>query len=109
MPDDALCLRILLPVPAEGDEEVAEGLHQLAGEVQRLGANLNQIARACNEARQRGERLPYTAEAHAQTRAAVELVWTVVGQVNQMAGGRRGQLDAAVAAALRGRGLDEPA
>lgn len=86
------------------DEGVAEGLVILAGEVHRLGGNLNQVAHACNEARVQGQPLADTAESHAQVRAAVDVIWTVVGQVRQMAFGLRGQLDLRVTAALRTEG-----
>ncbi len=83
------------------DQDVAQRLQRLGAEVNRIGLNLNQVSRACNEARQKGQRIPYTAKSHAEVRAAVELVVEVVGQVSQMARGQRGQLDVAVAAALR--------
>lgn len=86
------------------DQDVAERLQRLAGEVSRVGGNLNQISRACNEARLRGDRIPYTEQSHAEVRAAVEVVFKAVGQISQMARGQRGQLDVAVAAALRTEG-----
>ncbi len=83
------------------DPESAERLRRLGAEVNRVGLTLNQLSRACNEARLKGQPIPYTATSHAEVRAAVELVVEAVGQVSQMARGRRGQLDGAVAAALR--------
>lgn len=84
------------------DTEGAQGLMQLGAAVNRIGGNLNQVARACNEARLKGERLPYTAQAHAEVRAAVALVLEVVAQVQQLARSRRGQLDVVVGQALGG-------
>lgn len=95
------------------DGQTVDGLLTLAAQVNRLGGNLNQVAYVCNEARAQGQRLPYTEASHVQVRAAVDAVWTVVGQIRQMAFGLRGQLDAKVTAALRTEGAvsgtDEPA
>lgn len=91
------------------DEDASDRLKRLGAEVNRIGLNLNQVARACNEARQMGQRIPYTAKSHAVVRAAVELVADVVGQVQQMARSRRAQLDVVVAEALRNEGDGEPA
>lgn len=89
------------------DDDSAEGLRQLGAAVNRIGGNLNQIARACNEARLKGQRLPYTAQSHAEVRAAVAVVLEVVAQVQQMARSRRGQLDVVVGQALKGEVRDE--
>ncbi len=86
------------------NQDVAEQLRRLGAEVNRIGGNLNQVSRACNEARQKGQKLPYTAQSHAEVRAAIRVVFEVAAQVGQMARGQRGQLDVAVAAALRTEG-----
>ena len=90
------------------DDEATEGLQRLQAAINRVGGNVNQIARACNEARLRGQPLPYTAGAHAEVREALALVFEVSAQVRAMAQGRRARLDVAVAVALGAGGSDGP-
>ena len=89
------------------DEEVAGQLRQVSAEINRIGGNLNQLSRACNEARLRGEPIPYTAEAHAELRAAIAVVFEAVAQVGQLARGQRRELDRVVTGALQGGRPDE--
>jgi Bacterial mobilisation protein (MobC)/Ribbon-helix-helix protein, copG family len=84
---------------AEGDE--AERLKQLGTAINRVGGNVNQIAKACNEARLKGQPLPYTAEAHAEVREALALAFEIADQVRQLADSRRASLSVAVAATFR--------
>ncbi len=86
------------------DPDVAQHLQRLSAEVNRIGGNLNQLSRACNEARQKGQRIPYTAQSHTEVRAAIKVVFDAMAQVGQMARGQRGHLDEAVEAALRTEG-----
>lgn len=89
------------------DDGATEGLQQLQAAINRVGGNVNQIARACNEARLRGQPLPYTAGSHAEVREALALVFEVSRQVRAMAQSRRAQLDVAIGVAFKGGGGDE--
>ncbi|MBP1807672.1 plasmid mobilization protein [Rubellimicrobium aerolatum] len=101
-------MRSAVPLLAP-DDEVAARLKQLGAEINRVGGNLNQLSRACNEARLRGEPLPYTAQSHAEVRAAIAVVFEAVAQVGQLARGQRRQLDLVVAGVLQDEGGGEPA
>ena len=83
------------------DGESREGLDQLRAALNRVGSNVNQIARACNQARVSGQPLPYTAQDHAEIRAALGVVFQVADQVRDLARSRRAQLDVTVGAMLR--------
>jgi DNA-binding transcriptional MocR family regulator len=91
------------------DDEMTDQLRRYGAEINRIGGNLNQLARACNEARLMGQPIPYTAQSHAEVRAAIRAVFETAAQVNQMARDRRGHLDALVAGALMAGDSDEPA
>ncbi len=91
------------------DDEMTDQLRRYGAEINRIGGNLNQLARACNEARLMGQPIPYTAQAHAEVRAAIRAVFETAAQVNQMARDRRGRLDVLVAGALMAGASDEPA
>lgn len=84
------------------DDESTQGLNQLSAAVNRMGGNVNQIARACNEARLRGEPLPYTAQTHAELREAAALMFDVSTQVRALARGRRTQIDAVLSDTFQG-------
>lgn len=86
------------------DQDTAQPLKRLGAEVHRIGGNLNQTSRACNEARLSGHRIPYTERTHAEVCAAIDVMIQGVGQISQMARGQRGQLDVAVATAFRTKG-----
>ena len=90
------------------DEELADRLRRYGAEVNRVGGNLNQLARACNEARLMGQPIPYTARSHAEVRAAIRAEFDTAAHVGQLARDRRGRLDAVVAEALGAGGDDEP-
>lgn len=90
------------------DDESTEGLNQLSAAVNRMGGNVNQIAKACNEARLRGEPLPYTAQSHAELREAAALMFNVSTQVRALARGRRAQIDVVLSDTFRAEeGSDE--
>lgn len=88
------------------DEESREGLDQLRAALNRVGSNVNQIAKACNQARVSGQPLPYSAQDHAEVRAALGVVFQVADQVRDLARSRRGQLDVTVGAVLCEAGPD---
>lgn len=91
------------------DDETADQLRRYGAEINRIGGNLNQLSRACNEARLLGQPIPYTAQSHAEVRAAIRAVFETAAQVGQMARDRRGRLDDLVTDALRAGGDDAPA
>ncbi len=83
------------------DEEMADQLRRFGAEVNRVGGNLNQLSRACNEARLMGQPIPYTAQSHAEVRAAIRVVFEAVAQVGQLVRAQRRQLDVVVAELLQ--------
>ncbi|TNC66267.1 HTH domain-containing protein [Rubellimicrobium roseum] len=83
------------------DEAGAQALKELGAAINRLGGNVNQIARACNEARLLGHPLPYTAQSHAEVREALRVVFEVADQIQALARSRRSQLDVRVVDAFR--------
>lgn len=91
------------------DDEMTDQLRRYGAEINRIGGNLNQLSRACNEARLMGQPIPYTAQSHAEVRAAIRAVFETVAHVGQMARDRRGRLDILVAGALMTDGDDAPA
>ncbi|MBP1806995.1 plasmid mobilization relaxosome protein MobC [Rubellimicrobium aerolatum] len=91
----------------EGEE--ADQLRRLGAAVNRIGGNINQIAKACNEARIKGQALPYTARSHAEVREALTVVFEVADQVRQLAEARRATLNVVVAATLHEERPDETA
>ena len=48
------------------DEMMTEELRAMSAALNRVGNNVNQVARRLNEAKLKGERLPYTAASHAE-------------------------------------------
>ena len=67
-----------------------------------MGNNVNQVARRLNEAKLKGERLPYTAASHAEIRGLAGLVFDMADQVQELFRARRRALDLEVTEALRG-------
>lgn len=90
------------------DPPEAARLHALGVALHRVGTNVNQIAKACNEARLRGQALPYSAADHDEVREALALAFEVADQVRHLAEGRRRTIGAAVSQAFQG-GADDPA
>ena len=84
------------------NEAEAEGVRRLGVALNKMGTNVNQIAKACNEARLKGQAIPYTAQCHAEVREALSLAFSVADQVRQLADGKRARVTAAVAGALGG-------
>jgi len=63
---------------------------------------VNQIARRLNEAKLKGERLPYTSASHAEIRDLAVLVFDMADQIQEMFRARRRTLDVEVTKALAG-------
>ena len=82
------------------DEAVAGALSQLAAQLNRVGLNLNQVAKALNEAQLKGQPVSYGEPSREVVRSVVRLTFEIMAQVQQMARGQRAQLDVTVAAIL---------
>ena len=93
-----------LMLAAEGvflpDDEMCDELRSLGAALNRVGNNVNQIARRLNEAKLRGERLPYPASSHRDVRALAGLVFDLADQVQEMSRARRCLLDLEISSAL---------
>ena len=93
-----------LMLAAEGvflpDDEMCDELRNLGAALNRVGNNVNQIARRLNEAKVRGERLSYPASSHRDVRALAGLVFDLADQVQEMSRARRSLLDLKISSAL---------
>jgi len=72
----------------------------MSAQINRVGNNVNQVARRMNEARRRGEPLPYSAESHAHVRELAGFVFEMADQIQEMFRARRGDLELEVTKAL---------
>lgn len=86
---------ILLP-----DNGIADELRGLSAALNRVGNNVNQVARRLNEAKLKGERLPYTPASHAEIRDLAVLLFDMADQIQEMFRARRRALDLEVTKAL---------
>ena len=84
------------------DDEMCDELRCLGAALNRVGNNVNQIARRLNEAKVRGERLSYPASSHRDVRALAGLVFDLADQVQEMSRARRSVLDLEITSALAG-------
>ncbi len=82
------------------DEAMTEELRAMSAALNRVGNNVNQVARRLNEAKVRGERPPYTATSHAEIRDLAGLVFDMADQIQAMFRARRRALDLEVTKAL---------
>lgn len=84
------------------DEVMTEELRTMSAALNRVGNNVNQVARRLNEAKVRGELPPYTAASHAEIRELAGLVFELADQIQQLFRARRRALDLDVSKALAG-------
>ena len=84
------------------DEVMTEELRTMSAALNRVGNNVNQVARRLNEAKVRGELPPYTAASHAEIRELAGLVFDMADQIQQLFRARRRALDLDVTNALAG-------
>ena len=84
------------------DEVMTEELRTMSAALNRVGNNVNQVARRLNEAKVRGELPPYTAASHAEIRELAGLVFDMADQIQQLFRARRRALDLVVTKALAG-------
>ena len=100
---DALrCLILAADDILRPDEGMTDELRELSAALNRVGNNVNQVARRLNEAKLKGERLPYTPASHAEIRDLAVLVFDMADQIQEMFRGRRRALDIEVTKALAG-------
>lgn len=90
------------------DAGQAEAVRRLGVALHKIGTNVNQIAKACNEARLKGLPIDYTGQTHAELREALALTFEVADQVRQVADGKRRTIQLAVTAALQGGSRETP-
>ena len=95
-----------LILAAEGvvlpDDEMYDELRSLGAALNRVGNNVNQMARRLNEAKVRGERLSYPASSHRDIRALAGLVCDLADRVQEMSRARRSVLDLEINSTLAG-------
>ena len=98
---DALrCLILAADDILRPDEGMTDELRNLSAALNRVGNNVNQVARRLNEAKIKGERLPYTPASHAEIRDLAVLVFDMADQIQEMFRARRRALDLEVTKAL---------
>ena len=94
------CLMLAADDLLRPDEGMTDELRGLSAALNRVGNNLNQVARRLNEAKLKGERLPYTPASHGEIRDLAVLVFDMADQIQEMFRGRRRALDLEVTKAL---------
>ena len=105
---DALrCLILAADDLLRPDEGMTDELRGLSAALNRVGNNVNQVARRLNEAKLRGERLPYTSGSHAEIRDLAVLIFDMADQIQEMFRARRRTLDLEVSKALAGLARQE--
>lgn len=82
------------------DQHMTEELRGLGAAMNRVGNNINQIARRLNEGRVRGGQAVLTGSEKAEIRALARLVFTIADQVQEMSRNRRAALKLEVDKAL---------
>jgi hypothetical protein len=89
------------------DEGMTDELRGMSAALNRVGNNVNQVARRLNEAKIKGERLPYTLASHVEIRDLAVLVFDMADQIQEMFRARRRELDLEVTKALAGLARQE--
>ena len=105
--DAMRCLMLAADGLLRPDEGMTDELRGLSAALNRVGNNVNQIARRLNEAKLKGERLPYTSASHAEIRDLAVLVFDMADQIQEMFRARRRDLDLEVTKALAGLAQQE--
>ena len=72
---------------------MAEARHAMKGAFNRVGKNVSQIARRMNDAKNRGQALPFSEADHVEIRHLARMVLDIADEVALMADGRRSTLD----------------
>ena len=105
--DAMRCLMLAADDLLRPDEGMTDELKGLSAALNRVGNNVNQVARRLNEAKLKGERLPYTPASHAEICDLAVLVFDMADQIQEMFRGRRRELDLEVTKALAGLARQE--
>ena len=100
--DAMRCLMLAADDILRPDEGMTDELRGLSAALNRVGNNVNQVARRLNEAKRKGDRLPYTPTSHAEIRDLAVLVFDMADQIQEMFRARRRTLDLEVTKALAG-------
>jgi hypothetical protein len=100
--DAMRCLMLAADDLLRPDAGMTDELRGLSAALNRVGNNVNQIARRLNEAKLKGEQLPYTGASHAEIRDLAVLVFDMSDQIQEMVRARRRELDLEVTRALAG-------
>jgi hypothetical protein len=100
--DAMRCLMLAADDLLRPDKDMTDALRGLSAALNRVGNNVNQVARRLNEAKLKGERLPYTPASHAEIRDLAVLVFDMADQILEMFRARRRELDLEVTKALAG-------
>ena len=101
------CLMLAADDLLRPDEDMTDELRGLSAALNRVGNNVNQVARRLNEAKLKGERLPYTSGSHAEIRDLAVFVFDMADQIQEMSRARRRELDLEVTKALAGLARQE--
>jgi len=98
--DAMRCLMLAADDLLRPDHGMTDELKGMSAALNRVGNNVNQVARRLNEAKLKGERLPYTPASHAEIRDLAVLVFDMADQIQEMFRARRRELDLEVTKAL---------
>lgn len=105
--DAMRCLMLAADDLLRPDHDMTDELKGMSAPLIRVGNNVNQVARRLNEAKLKGERLPYSLASHVEIRDLAELVFDMVDQIQEMFRARRRELDIEVTKALAGLARQE--
>jgi uncharacterized protein Yka (UPF0111/DUF47 family) len=86
---------------AAPDAELAEALTAMKGALNKVGNNVSQIARRMNDAKNRGQSLPFSETDHAEIRHLAGMVLDFADEVALMADGRRSTLELKISDELK--------
>lgn len=100
--DAMRCLMLAADDLLRPDHGMTDELKGMSAALNRVGNNVNQVARRLNEAKLNGERLPYTSASHAEIRDLAVLVFDMADQIQEMFRARRRELHLEVTKALAG-------
>lgn len=100
--DAMRCLMLAADDLLRPDHDMTDELKGMSAALNRVGNNVNQVARRLNEAKLKGERPPYNAASHAEIRDLAVFVFDMADQIHEMFRARRRALDLEVSKALAG-------
>jgi hypothetical protein len=105
--DAMRCLMLAADDLLRPDHDMTDELKGMSAALNRVGNNVNQVARRLNEAKLKGERLPYNLASHVEIRDLAVLVFDMADQIQEMFRARRRELDLEVTSALAGLARQE--